>query len=257
MPGMDGRALCTKIREELLLVDIPVIFLTAVTELPELIELFKAGASDYLVKPFAKEELLARVMVHIERNRTQAELRQKIEELKKANETIQKLSITDPLTGCYNRGYLNNRLPQEVKRAARYKTPLTIVMCDIDHFKQVNDTHGHLCGDGILIDFVAVVQRSIREDVDWLARFGGEEFVIVLPETGPPNAKIMAERLREKIEKTSFQCERKAISITASFGIAGVDQDWAAGGHQVERLLQEADEKLYRAKQEGRNRVVG
>lgn len=257
MPGMDGKTLCTKIRQELSLVDIPVIFLTAVTELPELIELFKAGGSDYLVKPFAKEELLARVTVHIERNRTQAELRRKIEELKKANETIQKLSITDPLTGCYNRGYLNNRLPQEVKRAVRYKTPLSLVMCDIDHFKQVNDAHGHLCGDSILTDFVAVVQRSIREDVDWLARYGGEEFVIVLPETTLPNAKVMAERLRQKIERTSFQCERKAISITSSFGVAGVEHDWAAAGHLSERLLREADEKLYQAKQQGRNRVAG
>lgn len=257
MPGMDGKALCAKIRQELALVDVPVIFLTAVTELPELIELFKAGASDYLVKPFAKEELLARVMVHIERNRTQADLRQKIEELKKANETIQKLSTTDPLTGCFNRGYLNSRLPQEIKRAVRYKTSLSIVMCDIDHFKQVNDAHGHLCGDSVLIDFVAVVQRSIREDVDWLARYGGEEFVIVLPETNLANARVMAERLRQKVEKTSFQFDNKAISITSSFGVAGVEHDQAEAGHLSERLLREADEKLYQAKQQGRNRVAG
>jgi len=256
MPGMDGKSLCTKIRKELSMPDLPVIFLTAVTELPELIELFKVGASDYLVKPFAKEELLARVLVHIERNRIQVKLRKKIEELKNANDIIKKLSITDSLTGCFNRGYLNNHLLREVKRASRYGTSLSLAMCDIDHFKRVNDTHGHLCGDSVLIRFVEIVKGCIRQDVDWLARYGGEEFVIVLPETPISSARVMAERLREKIEETPFHFENKSISITSSFGIAGIVPGHESSGREPEQLLHEADENLYRAKQEGRNRVV-
>ncbi len=257
MPIMDGKALCRKIREELSMVDIPVIFLTAITDLSELTELFRVGATDYLVKPFAKEELLARVLVHVERNRIQKQLRDTIEQLKEANETIRQLSMIDPLTCCYNRGYLNEQINKEITRSLRYGSPLSAIICDIDHFKKVNDTFGHQCGDEVLIEFVKIIQNAVRKDLDWVARYGGEEFVIVLPETSPGNARILAKRLQSEIEQNPIRCLDKSISITASFGVAGFDG--AALGEEVspDRLLSMADANLYTAKQEGRNRVVG
>lgn len=256
MPAMDGKTLCRRIRKDLLMVDIPVIFLTGITDLSELIELFRVGATDYLVKPFAKEELLARVLVHVERNRIQRQLRDTIEQLKRANETIKQLSIIDPLTGCYNRGYLNEHINPEIKRSIRYESPISIIICDIDHFKKVNDTFGHQCGDEVLIEFVRIIQNTIRKDLDWVARYGGEEFVIVLPETSTQNAKVLAERLRVTIEKTSIKSLNKTISITASFGIAGLDDLSLMENLSPDQLLSIADENLYKAKQEGRNRVV-
>jgi len=256
MPDMSGKTLCHKIRKEFAMPHIPVIVLTGASTMYELLEVFKAGASDYLVKPFAKEELLARSSVHIERNRINRELRETVENLRAANEKIKRLSIRDPLTGCYNRGYLNAQLPKEFKRAARYQAPLSVVMTDIDHFKRVNDTYGHQGGDRVLKTFVQVMQGRIREDVDWVSRYGGEEFVIVLPETKLPGGEIVAEKLRAAMEETQIPFEEKTITITASFGVAAYQEGESDSHEPVERLLKKADDHLYRAKSEGRNRVV-
>lgn len=256
MPKMDGMLLCRKIRKELGKLDIPIIVLTAMSDLSEILEVFRAGASDYLVKPFSKEELLARINVHIDRSRVNRELRETITLLKQANEKIEKLSVTDPLTGCFNRGYLNKQLDAEIKRAARYRKALSIILLDIDHFKKINDTHGHQAGDAVLIQLVKNLQQCIRTDSDWIARYGGEEFLIVLPETGASNADTVAEKLRKSIEDHSMDCDCGGIRITSSFGVAGFGPDVKTDAVSLENLLRVADENLYRAKNEGRNRVV-
>jgi two-component system cell cycle response regulator len=255
MPVMDGKALCRKIRRELAVTDMPIIFLTAVSDLSELLEVFKAGASDYLVKPFAKEELLARIMVHIERNRINKQLRETIEVLKEANEEIQRLSIMDPLTGCYNRGYLNLEVPREILRAARYQRALSILLCDIDHFKAINDTYGHLIGDHVLVEVIDRMTKVTRRDIDWIARYGGEEFIVVLPETPPDAACIVGEKLRRTVASQPIVFQEDRISVTASFGVAGFH---VVSGPSVsmDDLLREADKGLYQAKQNGRNRVI-
>jgi diguanylate cyclase (GGDEF)-like protein len=183
-------------------------------------------------------------------------LMKKHESLEKANGEIRLLSRKDSLTGCYNRGYLNEHLPHEIKRAMRYHHPLSVALCDLDHFKKVNDLHGHLCGDMVLREFVQCLMPLIRSDMDWLARYGGEEFLLVLPETGFHNASRLAERLRKHISKKVFRWEGEKITITASFGVTGFDQRKAGENFSPDDLIEMADQYLYQAKNQGRNRVV-
>ena len=167
------------------------------------------------------------------------------------------LSITDALTGSYNRAYLTEHLPQEIKRAIRYARPLSLVLCDIDHFKEVNDQYGHQAGDRVLREFVQCLTDLIRTDVDWLARYGGEEFLVVLPETQVSSAINQAERLRKNLSNRTIEIPEKKLHITASFGVTGFAPDLNEGMIAYETLINRADEFMYRAKAEGRNRVVG
>jgi diguanylate cyclase (GGDEF)-like protein len=182
-------------------------------------------------------------------------LRRKHLSLEKANREIKLLSRTDSLTGCYNRGHLNDVLPREITRALRYKRPLAVAMCDIDHFKKVNDTHGHQCGDEVLKHFVNSISELIRHDTDWLARYGGEEFLLVLPETNLDNAFRLADRLRNHVAQQVIETQGDKISITASFGVTGFNADSAPGSVTSETLINMVDRYLYEAKAQGRNRV--
>lgn len=183
-------------------------------------------------------------------------LRKKHLSLEKANKEIRLLSRTDPLTGCYNRGHLNELLPREIKRAIRYKHSLALAMCDIDHFKKVNDTYGHQCGDEVLKIFVRSISELIRGDTDWLARYGGEEFLLVLPETKLEHAYGLAERLRKQIAQKIIETEEDKVSITASFGVTGFDPSIPSKSITTEALINTADKYLYEAKKQGRNKVV-
>ncbi|WP_226408664.1 GGDEF domain-containing protein [Dechloromonas denitrificans] len=176
---------------------------------------------------------------------------QRTQELETAMLSIQHLSSVDSLTGCFNRRLFNERIVQELERAERYERPLSVAFCDIDHFKQVNDLHGHWAGDQVLKAVAGIFQRLLRSDVDWVARYGGEEFVIVLAETGLNEAVSTAERLRLAIEQEVVFCNDKALNITASFGVAQYSE-----GDSVQVLLQKADSLLYVAKQAGRNRTL-
>ena len=183
-------------------------------------------------------------------------LRKKHLSLERANREIKLLSRRDSLTGCYNRGYLNELLPREVTRALRYRRPLAVAMCDIDHFKKVNDTYGHQAGDQVLKKMVQSITELIRNDTDWLARYGGEEFLLVLPETGLENAQGLAERLRKHVAREVIETGEGKISITASFGVTGFDALVPAGVITPEALINKADQYLYEAKKQGRNQVV-
>jgi len=183
-------------------------------------------------------------------------LRRKHLSLEKANREIKLLSRTDSLTGCYNRGYLNEVLPREITRALRYKRPLALAMCDIDHFKKVNDMYGHQCGDEVLKEFVESISELIRHDTDWLTRYGGEEFLLVLPETNLDNAFSLSDRLRKHIAQKVIETEGDKISITASFGVTGFNASHAPGSITPEALISMVDKYLYEAKTQGRNRVI-
>jgi diguanylate cyclase (GGDEF)-like protein len=183
-------------------------------------------------------------------------LRKKHKSLEKANGEIRLLSRTDSLTGCYNRGYLNEHLSHEIKRALRYRHALSIAMCDIDHFKVVNDNYGHQCGDLVLRELVQCILSLIRTDMDWLARYGGEEFLLVLPETTVGNAARMANRLRKQLAKKNIEWEEERITITASFGVTGFKASKPFEKISPEDLINTADKYLYQAKKEGRNKVI-
>jgi len=250
MPEMDGLELCRAIRKNTYPGYVFIILLTAKDSKDDIIRGLGAGADDYLTKPFSHAELIARLstgkrVLELERS------------LKDANEEIRILSITDPLTGTYNRGYMTERLPQEIKRARRYSRALSIILCDIDHFKKVNDTYGHLVGDRVLKDFARCIRHSIRQDVDWTARYGGEEFLIVLPETDANGASVMAERLKSELSQRVTETQGKQISITASFGVTGFGPDTPDEMISPEAMISKADKYLYQAKREGRNRVMG
>jgi diguanylate cyclase (GGDEF)-like protein len=250
MPEMEGPDLCRAIRRLKSEGYVYIVLLTAKDAKADIISGLNAGADDYLTKPAHRDELIARIknglrILELERS------------LKEANEEIRILSITDTLTGAYNRGYLNQRLPQEIKRSIRYRHPLSLILSDIDHFKKVNDQYGHLAGDHVLKEFVRCIQESIRDQIDWAARYGGEEFLVVLPETDFNGAMLLAERLRETCSQHVITVQDQPISITASFGVTGLASEMPQSNISVEILLQQCDDRLYQAKNQGRNRVVG
>lgn len=184
-------------------------------------------------------------------------VRERTKALEAVNEALKKLSVRDPLTGCYNRRYLEKNLLKELNRALRYGRWLTVIMCDVDHFKMVNDTHGHSTGDEVLRTLVSTIEITIRDHVDWVARYGGEEFVIVLPETNEANAKIVAERMRKAVENQTFSINGETdLRITASFGVTAVDASTNGINLTAQGLIESADLALYSAKEAGRNKVV-
>jgi diguanylate cyclase (GGDEF)-like protein len=168
------------------------------------------------------------------------------------NAQLIELASTDALTGCANRREFLDKLRHEMARATRYGGTLSVIALDLDHFKAVNDNHGHAAGDEALKHFAALAQRLLRTQ-DTLGRIGGEEFAILLPDTNEAGAVILAERQREQLEGTALQYSGRAIPMTVSAGVA----ERRKTGDTPEELLKRADEALYAAKRGGRNRVVG
>jgi diguanylate cyclase (GGDEF)-like protein len=249
MPGMSGIDLCRHMRKQELPGYVFIIILTAKDAQADIVEGVRAGADEYLTKPFSRAELLARLTTAKRIHALESSLKQKTEE-------VRRLSITDPLTGAYNRVYLGELLPSEVKRSLRYRHPLSVILCDIDHFKAINDSHGHRAGDAVLREFVACIRNSVRDGVDWVARYGGEEFVVVLPETPLPSALIVAERLRTAVWALSVAVGEKRLSVTASFGVAALGDAELPHAEAAELLIESADRCMYEAKRLGRDRVV-
>lgn len=168
------------------------------------------------------------------------------------HQEAQRLSITDGLTGVWNRRYLSLTLVKEIERAQRFERPLSVLMLDIDHFKDVNDAHGHLRGDEVLVELTRRLLGTIRTQIDTLARFGGEEFVIMLPETPREGARVVANKVRRVVRAKPFVSDvGPDVSITVSIGVAAYPVD----GTGAEDLLKAADVAMYRAKQRGRDRV--
>ncbi len=244
MPGFDGLKLLGLKASRPELAQIPVIMLTAEDDLDRKAEILERGASDYVLKPFHEKELLARVRIHHKLKKLQDELREK-------NAQLEALAVTDALTGLPNRRHLMKRLEEEVARVKRFEQPLSLLMMDVDHFKLVNDTYGHAMGDEVLRNMGALLKQSIRA-TDLAARFGGEEFTVLLPNTDLEGAVQAAEGLRLKFEASSHALEGQIIQKTMSLGAACLTP---ADDRSPEALLKAADEALYRAKHGGRNRV--
>ena len=250
MPEMDGLALCRALRKNISESYVFIFFLTAKNSKDDMIAGLEAGADDYLTKPFDRLELFARLKTAIRVLELEKSLRE-------ANEAIRLLSITDTLTGCYNRAYMDAHLSEEITRAGRYRRPISIAMVDIDHFKEVNDTYGHQAGDNVLKALVQTIRSSIRDAVDWIARYGGEEFIVVFPETGFEGVVFLGERLRKQVAELIIPFKGKEIQVTASFGITGFSTPDSVRDISHEAMIGIADKFLYQAKQDGRNRVRG
>jgi len=250
MPEMDGIALCRAVRNMQLDGYVYVLLLTARDAKEHIIAGLEAGADDYLVKPVHEPELIARLNA----GRRILDLEHS---LRVANQRNRILSITDALTGAYNRRYLMEQLPRELERCRRYAYPLSVLMCDIDHFKQINDARGHAAGDEVLQQFAARAQKSLRTNSDWVARYGGEEFLIVLPETAHADAMFVAEKLRALVDSCGFATREGDAMVSASFGVASTGPSGPDLSLKVDALIRTADECLYLSKQAGRNRSCG
>jgi diguanylate cyclase (GGDEF)-like protein len=167
---------------------------------------------------------------------------------------LESLSATDSLTGSLNRRSFDEKGNAEVERSQRYELPMSVVAMDVDHFKQLNDTYGHAAGDRVLVT-VADAMRSLLRSTDHLGRFGGDEFMLLLPETGMAGARDLAERLRERVDSITVEFQGKRIEVHASFGVATMEAARIGDIDSWETLLQRADAALYRAKEGGRNRI--
>jgi diguanylate cyclase (GGDEF)-like protein len=244
MPRIDGFKFLNMIKARPDLQDVPVIILTGMNDRELKIKGLEQGASDFITKPFDPEELVARVKIHLKIKHLQ-------DDLKRTNELLLELSNTDHLTGLFNRRYLMEALEKEFQRNLRKGGNLSLIILDIDHFKKVNDTYGHLQGDVVLNKVALQLQKELRS-YDIAARYGGEEFVALLPDAALKEAMFVAERVRQSIQGTKFSGALASLSITVSMGIATMP---APGGTTVDNFIKMADDALYRAKANGRNRV--
>ncbi len=249
MPGMNGLELCRALRKKQLPGYVFIILLTARDSTDDIITGLEAGADDYLSKPFLHAELLARLNTGIR-------VLELEKSLQRANEKIKQMTRTDALTGCYNKRYLDEYLPVEISRSKRYNRALSIIMCDIDHFKKINDTYGHLSGDDVLKNFSQCLMQSVRKKIDWVVRYGGEEFLLVLPETDKAGAYKLAERNRREVARQRTVVNDVPIHITASFGISCFLPLPGDVMKTPDEMIRQADKLLYKSKQEGRNKVT-
>jgi two-component system, cell cycle response regulator len=251
LPGMDGLQVLRMLRASERLRHVPVLVLTAREDRETRVAALRLGADDFLTKPWDAEALLARV----ERC---SETKRRIDALTAQASELQKLSTTDGLTQVHNHRYFQERLRDEFRRAQRYGDPLSLILVDLDHFKAVNDRHGHLAGDVVLREVAAALRHSVR-DTDLLARYGGEEFAVLLPRTSVGGSLTVAERICRDVAALAVPLPPGAgggtdgvLRVSASVGVSALPQRSLTS---AELLFRAADEALYRAKREGRNRV--
>lgn len=243
--NFDGLRLCSHLRSLPEVRNSPILVLVSEGESRKLIQALDMGVNDYLMRPVDRNELLARVRTQLRKKRYSDKLRHNVQ-------LSLEMAITDPLTGLHNRRYMASHLDTLMKSASPAK-PISFLILDIDYFKAVNDTHGHDVGDEVLREFATRISANVR-GIDLACRHGGEEFVVVMPDTDSGFAFTVAERLRQSIESTPIKISRapSSLNITVSIGIASSN-----GSPDVpEQLLRRADQALYRAKREGRNRVI-
>jgi len=263
LPGMDGVALLKRLRTLPGMEAVPVIVVTAQQDLQLIRRAFDAGATDFLLKPAREMELQARILAaaklrremesRLEREQELLEMTQKLEG---AVLSLKALSVVDSLTGLYNRRHFDATLDREWRRAQREGAPLGLLMIDLDHFKGYNDHFGHQQGDQCLRQVAQALKAMLHRPGDMLARFGGEEFVALLPNTPPLGAQVLAERMRQSVEELALAHapESALARVTISLGFASLAPERSQGSAE---LVKAADEALYQAKALGRNRSMG
>ncbi|HEY7407648.1 MAG TPA: diguanylate cyclase [Gemmatimonadaceae bacterium] len=252
MPRIDGMEVARQIKADASLPFIPIIMQTALDTVQHKVEGLGAGADDYVTKPINFAELEARVKSMLRIKLLQDELTRANETLAKVNEELRRVAVTDGLTGLHNRRNVESLLHEMFEHSVRLHEPLACVMFDLDHFKSVNDTYGHQAGDAVLQQLAEILKASARE-IDKVGRYGGEEFIVLLPGTVLDAAVTFAERTRQQVESHTFTFEGGSIRRTMSCGVAAIPHPRI--GHR-EALVKAADDALYVAKELGRNRVV-
>jgi diguanylate cyclase (GGDEF)-like protein len=240
MPGMDGYAVCAALRGSPRLQDIPVIFVTALSQPEDETRALEAGAVDFISKPFNVAVVRARVRSQLT--------------IKRQADAMRELSMTDSLTGVANRRSFNDTVDAEWRRCARAGLPLSVIMIDIDHFKLYNDHYGHQAGDACLQQVSAAMKRCATRPQDLLARYGGEEFILLLPQEGLDGTEVVAQRILDEVRKLaiSHAASPTAAHVTLSMGLAYVPAP--TDGSDASALIRAADANLYCAKQTGRDR---
>src|SRR5215831_143161 len=245
LENFDALRLCSQLRSLDRTRNVPILAIADADSDARLVRGLEIGINDYLSRPIDKNELMARVRTQIRKRRYTERLRDNVQ-------MSIELAITDPLTGLFNRRYMESHVGTLVEQAAARGKPLTVLVIDIDYFKSINDSYGHDAGDDVLREFAIRIKKSVR-GIDLACRYGGEEFVVLMPETDMAVATVVAERLRRRIAGEPFPIEQGArrVEVTISIGIATL-----ASGEGAAALLKRADQALYRAKRDGRNRVV-
>jgi len=246
LEDFDGLRLCSQVRSLERTRNLPILMVAEAEDTAKLLRGLEIGVNDYLVRPIDKNELFARVRTQIRKKRYSERLRDNFQ-------LSIELAVTDQLTGLHNRRYMESHLATLVQDASSRGKPLSLLVCDIDYFKAINDNFGHDVGDDVLREFATRIRKSIR-GIDLACRFGGEEFVVVMPETDMAVATVVAERIRRRIGGEPFPILKGSgtIEVTISIGIAAIAQ----ADDSPETILKRADQALYRAKRDGRNRVV-
>jgi two-component system cell cycle response regulator len=242
----DGLRLCSQLRSLERTRNVPILAVAEADNNARLVRGLEIGVNDYLLRPIDKNEMLARVRTQIKKKRYTERLRDNVQ-------MKIEMAITDALTGLFNRRYMETHLATLVEQAAARGKPIAVLVVDIDFFKAVNDTHGHDAGDDVLREFALRIRKCIR-NIDLACRYGGEEFVIVMPETDMAVATMVAERLRRRIATEAFAIQQgtRNLDVTISIGIAALSD----ATDNAATILKRADTALYRAKRDGRNRVV-
>ncbi len=252
MPTVDGNEVARRIKQNPGLPFIPIIMQTALDSTESKVEGLEAGADDYITKPIEFAELKARLRSMLRIKRLQEELEERERQLLEANERLRHMSRTDALTGLENRRSIERHLETMFAHGERLGEPLSCVMSDLDRFKSVNDEFGHHAGDAVLKQFAGILTKAARE-IDVVGRYGGEEFIVLLPGTVLDAAVTFAERVRKDVESHTFVFDGGSIRRTASFGVAG----WPHPRIRAcDHIVRSADDALYVAKETGRNRVV-
>jgi two-component system cell cycle response regulator len=246
LDNYDGLRLCSQARSLERTRQLPILAISDADNNARLLRGLEIGVNDYLLRPVDKNELLARARTQIRRRRYTDHLRDNVQN------SIE-MAITDALTGLHNRRYMESHLATLAEQASSRGKPLALMILDIDYFKAINDGYGHDAGDDVLREFAVRIRKSIR-GIDLACRYGGEEFVIVMPETDLHVASLVAERLRRSIAGETFSVNKgeKRIEVTISIGLATLERK----GEDVADVMKRADTALYRAKHDGRNRVV-
>jgi len=253
MPGLDGITLAGRLKRDPLTRSVPIILLTACRNVETKVEGFAAGVDDYVTKPFAFEEVDARIKSALKKRDVMVHLEGTVRDLTSTNQELEQLLMLDEKTGLYNFREFQRRLKQEWHRAERYEVDLSLVFFDLDHFKQVNDSLGHPAGDQVLREFATLVAGGARAN-DVSSRYGGEEFAVVLPHTDASMAARVADRIRRAVKEFVFLADEEPTHITVSAGVATYPS--SNDIDSVDALIRAADQALYRAKDLGRDRVV-